>query len=509
MDAVVRRKDIIELRNGKIVDVIKGSLYPEGTRLVIQGDRILAMPGLPGEPDHIIPDLTIDLQGKTVMPGLINTHCHIQMVLPAVMVGVRALRVIQRLTNTQIQFNLRSCLEHGITTVRDTWAADLAINTKLKDEIESGRLIGPRIIQSILVSNEGGAAVPMPTFIDKATEKFISLFLSQGLVKKSSAVVFEVDASEQTVRAAVDRAIDEYGAQTIKLYEQPVTMLTFRPGAQEMHQKQMNALVDQARRRGVVTTIHTVTINTFRRAVEAGVTSLAHLPLDGELSKEDIENFIRSGCILEPTLSVAYTICYPLPIKGNVCSQHPEMLRLHSFRESIRDPIEHEYWLSEFLTIIQAEKAAMLKNKLKLLGVVDLTKPIVFYSHMVSNGFENLRKLKESGGVVAFGNDGGISGSTPAMAELEVKLFQHVFAERGRISGTEILRIATINSAKALGIDNHLGSLETGKLADLILIDGNPLTNPEIIGKRPLVVFKAGKMVIKSDKMELIGEMSL
>jgi imidazolonepropionase-like amidohydrolase len=43
------------------------------------------------------------------------------------------------------------------------------------------------------------------------------------------------------------------------------------------------------------------------------------------------------------------------------------------------------------------------------------------------------------------------------------------------IPAQAVLRIATINGARALGVSDHLGSLEVGKLADLFVVDGNPL----------------------------------
>ena len=46
---------------------------------------------------------------------------------------------------------------------------------------------------------------------------------------------------------------------------------------------------------------------------------------------------------------------------------------------------------------------------------------------------------------------------------------------RGGMTPAEVLAIATINSARYLGLDKQLGSLETGKLADLIVFDANPL----------------------------------
>ena len=49
--------------------------------------------------------------------------------------------------------------------------------------------------------------------------------------------------------------------------------------------------------------------------------------------------------------------------------------------------------------------------------------------------------------------------------------------QQGGMTPMEALRAATVDGARYLGLDNELGSLETGKLADLVVLDRNPLEN--------------------------------
>ena len=62
----------------------------------------------------------------------------------------------------------------------------------------------------------------------------------------------------------------------------------------------------------------------------------------------------------------------------------------------------------------------------------------------------------------------------------------------------DAIMTTTKNAAKALHIDNELGTLEEGKLADIVLVKGNPAQNIEVLGKREniLMVLKEGKVCV-------------
>lgn len=104
---------------------------------------------------------------------------------------------------------------------------------------------------------------------------------------------------------------------------------------------------------------------------------------------------------------------------------------------------------------------------------------------------QNVKKLHEGGVLVALGTD---SGAFPIRAQgfaehLELELL----AEAG-ISLQEVIRIATLNAAKVLQIDQDYGSLEKGKIADLLILNANPLEN--IRNTRAIhAVYKSGKFL--------------
>jgi imidazolonepropionase-like amidohydrolase len=72
------------------------------------------------------------------------------------------------------------------------------------------------------------------------------------------------------------------------------------------------------------------------------------------------------------------------------------------------------------------------------------------------------------------------------------------------ISPAEVLRMATIISARVIGVENELGSIEECKLADLIVVDGNPLNNISDIRRVELVI-KDGNIYNPADLYSAIG----
>jgi imidazolonepropionase-like amidohydrolase len=87
------------------------------------------------------------------------------------------------------------------------------------------------------------------------------------------------------------------------------------------------------------------------------------------------------------------------------------------------------------------------------------------------------------------------------MIDLELNLFDFdLNREAGgkRFNGADAVKVATINSAYSMGLEKEYGSIETGKVADLVIVDGDPLTDLHVIGRRISALFMDGKLLINN-----------
>jgi imidazolonepropionase-like amidohydrolase len=225
------------------------------------------------------------------------------------------------------------------------------------------------------------------------------------------------------------------------------------------------------------------------------------MAVDSHLTKEDVDAFKAAGCVIEPTRSVGYAFAWK--IEGDPCYNHPEMKRLTEYRDKTYTftTLANEYYIPELRDSVIRSYRKMSSGKFKVLGLINLTRLLRCYAPNISYGGDNFRLLFEQGARMALSNDGGILVCTPAMMDLELNLFNFDLnreASGKRFNGAEAARIATMNSAHSMGLEKEFGSIETGKIADLAIVDGNPLTDLHVIGSRVAALFMDGKLLINN-----------
>lgn len=495
-----QKQSRVELKNGRILDVINGRYFDAGTRIILQNGTIEAMPGLKGELNGFKPDFSIDLGGRTVMPSLYNTHCHLASVTPTMIPGLRDMKRIKRQVGYQLENDMAECLAHGITHVRDAWESDLRQNRILKERISKGEIPGPRILQAVAIGQPGAYLQ------EKSLKSRILMPHTDTSKEYAGTLTIPINADEQQVREAVDIAIDERGADVIKIEDQATSLFTRKP-LPVMTIEQLSAVADQARRRGVQSMMHHSSLDSFRRGVQAGMSSLEHEPWDALLTQEDVEAFKASGCIIDPTISIFYTF-FSWKLAGSQTKDHPELDRLTAFRDSTYTfaSIADEYFIPELRADVMNGYKRCVDGKPKMMGIIDVS-GMYGWDTFAVNAFENFCLLYENGVPMTTSND-TMPPCTAAMMNLELRMMEHVLKGKPngkQLSGAEAVKIATINSAHSLGLEDEFGSIETGKTADLVILDGDPLEDFRLIGSRAAALFMDGRLVINNCGLEVVS----
>ena len=491
----------VELKNGRILDVVNGRYHKAGTRIILKDKKIEAMTGPDGEGSGTEPDFTIDLHGQSVLPGLFNTHIHGPESSPAQFPGFRDRRIVKKHEEDQIINNMAECLAHGITTLRHAgFIADLRVNRSRFERFSSAGIPAPRMLQAVVVGPTGSyMQEDLPLWM-----KMLGMPQVDPSQSYAGAVAFPVDAGEEQVRQAVDIAIDERGADVIKIGDESYSMIG-RKAVPLMTIEQLSVLVDQARLRGVETMMHHTSIESLKRGIEAGVSSLEHVPFDALLSEEDAQSLQASGIFCEPTLSAFYP-AFSWKLPGENSHHDLELDRLTEFRENAYTfhDIADNYYVPELRDGVMNGYRSVTAGKPKIMGVID-NSGFFRWDSKAANTFKNFVQLYTAGVPMATGND-TVAPCTPAMVDLEIQMFAHVLEgipERPSFSGADAVKIATINCARSLGLDGDLGSIETGKTADLVILDGDPLEDIHLIGSRVSALFKDGRLIINNCDLEV------
>ena len=232
------------------------------------------------------------------------------------------------------------------------------------------------------------------------------------------------------VRKKVRRNI-KYGATVIKFCATGgVLSKGTKVGAQQYTFEEMKALIDEAHLRGLTVATHAHGTNGIKAAIKAGVDSVEHVSL---LDDEAIDLAKKNGTYFSMDIYVT------------------------------------EYILGE------GEKAGILEESLNKERIVGKTQR------------ENFEKAVKAGVNMVFGSDAGVypHGDNPKQFARMVKF---------GMTPIQAIQASTINPARLLKQEATLGSLEKGKLADIVAVPGNPLDDMSLMEKVGFVM-KDGQIV--------------
>src|SRR3954470_1270633 len=380
---------------------------------------------------------TMDLTGHTVIPGLIGMHDH----LFYTAAGGRAVQMSYT--------GPRLYLGSGVTTIRTAGGRSPYAEINLRDNITRGRVPGPRIhlTAPYITGEAGGGSMDVVTSPEEA-RRFVAYWASEG-------------------------------ATWIKAYT-------------DIRRAELGAAIKEAHKRGVKVTGHLCSVS-FREAVELGIDNLEH----GMLTASDFDPAKQPD------------VCPVATIGRN----NEGDARSAVAQDVIRAMVKHGVSMTSTLAVYEPfvanrpTKEARVLNAMapevrssymKIRNEIDSTGtgPIATEGFKSAMAFE--RAFVAGGGNLAAGVDPtGLGG---ALAGYGDQRNYELFIEAG-FSPAQAIRIMTLNGAKILGVQQRLGSVERGKLADLVVLKGDLLRDPTVI-RNPTLVFKDG---IGYDSAKLIA----
>ena len=373
---------------GQVLDGT-GSAVRDGDITVEDGRIVEIGSGLDG-------DESVDLAGRTVLPGLFDCHTHV------VVSSIDTMRLLQ--TPFSYRFfqaarNLEATLRIGITTIRDAGGADLGV----KQAVVDGLIPGPRMHISLsMLSQTGGHGDGWMPFGGTI----------RALLTHHPGVPETIVDGPDEMRHKV-RELIRMGADVIKVATSGgVLSPRDKPTHAHFRLEELQVLVEEATAAGIFVMAHAQATPGIKNAIRAGIRSIDHgIYLDDEA----IEMMLARGTWLVPTLVAPRGVIDAADAGASI----PE--------------------------------ASIAKAR----EVVEM--------HSAS-----FARAVEAGLKVAMGTDSGVTPHGENLRELALMV-------EGGMTPMQAIVATTRSAAELMGLESELGTLEPGKRADLVIVDGDPL----------------------------------
>lgn len=380
------------LTNANILDA-KGAHFIKGKHLVISDGKIRS---LTTSLKKWKGARVIDLQGKYIIPGLIDAHVHV---------------TANRKNNIENTYShLNYFLRHGITSVRDA-AGDGSALRLAQEEIRLGKRSGSDVYFAAFMAGDW-------------------YFNRDQHLRKEPYQPWEQLLTPATDLDSAMAAAKACGATGVKLYH-------------SFDKDFLPKVIAAAKRHGLKTWGHTMMYPAKPiEVVGAGLEVLSHVSM--------LENLTTDTLFFRRKTSLAY-----------------------------KDSVIAQLYISTFCRMMKKKKAILDAT----LCVSEERDPWVF---------PLLKRVHAAGVEIAAGTDQIVDVNRPYPRLLDELRY---FVEQCGFTNAEAIRSATITGAKVVGQEKHIGSIEKGKQADIIVLNGDPLQN--------IAELRNIQMVIKSGKIRL------
>lgn len=394
------------LHCGQLIDVKAGTVLKEMSVIV---EKNLVTDVQKGYVTRAASDNVIDLKNRTVMPGLIDMHVHME-------TETNPNRYMETFTFNPADYAFQSVvfsertLMIGFTTVRDLGGS--GVNISLRNAINRGQIKGPRIFTAgRSIATTGGHADPTNGF-------------RSDLMGDPSPAAGVANGPDECMKAVRQRYKE--GSDLIKITASGGVLSVAKSGENpQFTGAEINAIVSTAKDYGFKVAAHCHGAEAMKRAVRAGVNSIEH----GTYMDDEVMQLMKQhGTYYIPTITAG---------------------------RAVGDSAKKPGYYPELVT----PKALAIGPKIQ----------------------GTFAKAYKAGVKIAFGTDAGVYAHGKNWLEF-------VFMVEGGMPAMETIRAATVHAADLLGMTESLGSIEKGKWADIVAVDGDPLKDIQAMGRMKFVM---------------------
>ncbi|HEY6502906.1 MAG TPA: amidohydrolase family protein [Chitinophagaceae bacterium] len=394
---------------GTLIDGISDEAKKNMT-IIIEKDKIAGIENGFSKPGT--GDKTIDLKTKTVTPGWIDMHVHVESETKKGNVADKFI-----LNPTDVAFEsikyMNVTLMAGFTTVRDLGGS--GVNVSLRNAINKGLVNGPRIYTAgKSIATTGGHADPTNGY-------------RKDLMGDPGPKEGVINGPDEAYHAVRQRYKD--GSDLIKITATGGVLSQAKDGANaQFTEEEVKAIVEAAKDYGFKVAAHAHGAEGIKRAIRGGVSSIEHGTF---MDDEGMKLMKEYGTWYVPTITAGKSVGDSAKIPG-------------------------------YYTDIVTPKALATGPQIQ----------------------KTFAKAYKEGVKIAFGTDAGVY-------KHGLNWLEFTYMIEAGMKPMDAIKSATVNAAELLGEKDKLGSIEVNKLADIIAVDGDPLTDPKVFGK-VVFVMKGG-----------------
>lgn len=394
------------LHCGQLIDVKAGTVLKEMSIII---DKNIITDVQKGYTTAGPNDKVIDLKNRTVMPGLIDMHVHME-------TETNPNRYMETFTFNPADYAFQSVvfsertLMIGFTSVRDLGGS--GVNISLRNAINKGLIKGPRVFTAgKSIATTGGHADPTNGY-------------RREIMGDPTPAAGVANGPDECMKAVRQRYKE--GADLIKITASGGVLSVAKSGENpQFTEAEITAIVATARDYGFKVAAHCHGAEAMKRAVRAGVHSIEH----GTYMDDEIMQLMKQhGTYYVPTITAG---------------------------RSVGDSAKKPGYYPELVT----PKALAIGPKIQ----------------------GTFAKAYKAGVKIAFGTDAGVFAHGKNWLEF-------VYMTEGGMPAMEAIRSATMYAADLLGMTESLGSIEKGKWADIVAVEGDPTKDIQAMGRMKFVM---------------------